>query len=326
MSRRTPSLPDKFYLIRTDGFYYSFKKGHVFVADNSPDKSCEVTVEYLPNDPDQFYLKNSEGCYFQFHKDKKKKGNHVDHKPTKKNKKIPKRVIAFTLLDLPDSPPKTYVFRASNGKFLVLKVNEKKRVILGGFEDALITIGDPTITKRVGNITYDLRPGSYKITDLEPEVALKTTVRNDSESTSTQNLTYCYVVSHKGTWTNEIGEPLPSDTVSGAKIPCLVDGVIIAAENYSHIELYNMENKTATSAVSVPGSTRGVATVQIYKAYIEVLFIYTEEVWYRSGEHVVKKKKGVYKNTVTFGVDIELTDLIRLIHDPTVPVMPQMPS
>ena len=315
-SRRTPSLPDKFFLIREDGCFYSVSKGHVSVEKTSPDPSCEVTVEYLPTDPDQFYLKNSEGCYFQYHKNKKKKGNHVDHKPTKKNRDIPKRVIAFTLLDLPDSPPDTYVFRASNGKFLVLSVNAKKRVILGGFDKAKIRIGDPTITKRIGNIVYDLQPGSYKITDLQPEVALKTTVRNDSQSPSTQNLSYCYLVSHKGTWTNQIGVALPAATVAGAKIPCLVDGVIIAAENYSHVELYNIETKTATSSVSVPANTKGVATVQIYKAFIEVFFTYSEEVWYRSGEHVVRKKKGVYKNVVTFGVDIELTDLIRLVHDP----------
>lgn len=316
-SRRTPSLPDKFYLIRDDGCYYSHSGGLAYVHKTSPDPSCEVTVEYLPTDPDQFFLKNRDGCYFQYHKDTKKKGNHVDTKPTKKNRVIPKRAIPFTLLDIPDSPADTYVFRASNGKFLVLNVNDKKRVILGGFDNGMIKIGDPTITKRIGNIVYDLRPGSYKITDLQPEVALKTTVRNDSQSASTQNLSYCYLVSHKGSWTNEIGVPLPAEAVAGAKIPCLVDGVIIAAENYSHVELYNIETKTATSSVSVPASTKGVATVQIYKAFIEVHFTYSEEVWYRSGEHVVRKKKGVYKNVVTFGVDIELTDLIKLIHDPT---------
>jgi hypothetical protein len=291
------------------------KDGSVYVEKTSPDPSCEVTVEYLPTDPDQFYLKSCIGCYFQYHKDQKKKGNHVDNKPTKKNRIIPKRAIPFTLLDLPDSPPETYVFRASNGTFLVLEVNEKKRLILGGFENAKIKIGNPTITTRTGNIVYDLRPEAYKITDLQPEVALKTTVRNDSPAPSTQNLTYCYLVSHKGTWTNEIGVPLPAKTVAGAKIPCLVDGAIIAAENYSHVELYNMETKTATSSVSVPASTKGVATVQIYKANIEVFFTYLEEIWYQSGEHVLKKKKGIYRNVATFGVDIELTDLITLVHN-----------
>ena len=315
-SRRTPSLPDKFYLIRSDGCYYSMSGGLVYVDRTTPDKSCEVTVEYLPSDPDQFYLRSSNGSYFQYHKNAKKKGNHIDNKPTKKNRIIPKRAILFTLLDIPDSPPETYVFRASNGRFLVLQVNEKKRVVLGGFEDAKIKIGNPTITTRTGNIVYDLRPESYRITDLQPEVALKTTVRNDSPAPSTQNLTYCYLVSHKGTWTNEIGVPLPAKTVAGAKIPCLVDGVIIAAENYSHVELYNTETKTATSSVSVPASTKGVATVQIYKANIEVFFTYLEEIWYQSGEHVLKKKNGIYRNVATFGVDIELTDLIRLVHDP----------
>ena len=284
--------------------------GFAFVENKTPDKSCEVTVEYLPDDPDLFFLINSEGCYLQYHKDPKK-GSHIDHRPTKKNRIIPKRPIPFTLLDLPDSPKDTYVFRASNGKFLVLDVNAKKRLTLGSFDKAQIKIGDPTITKRIGNIAYDLRPGSYKITELQPEVALKTTVRNDSQSVSYENLTYCYLVSHKGSWTNEIGVPLPPDSVAGAKIPCLVEGEIIAAENYSHIELYNMETKEGKSTVAVPAWTKGVATVQIYKAHIEVHFTYTEEVWYQSGEHVLRKKKGVYRNVVTYGVDLELTDMIR---------------
>jgi hypothetical protein len=110
--------------------------------------------------------------------------------------------------------------------------------------------------------------------------------------------------------------PLPADAVAGVKIPSLVDGVIIIAENYSHVELYNMETKTATSSVSVPATTKGVATVQVYKAYIQVDFTYDKEVWYRNGDHVKSRRRGVYKNIVTFGVDIELTDLIKLVHDP----------
>lgn len=279
----------------------------VTVIKTIPDPSCEVTVEYLPSNPDEFYLRTSQGGYFQFHK---KKNGHIDHSPTKK---FPKRPISFTLLDLGDSGTDTYVFRATNGRFLNLTVNEKNRVILGGFEGAKIRIGDPSIKKLTRNIVYALE--SSTITDLTPEIVLKTTVRNDSQSGSTQSLTYSYLVSHKGSWTNAIGVALPADTVAKAKIPCLVDGRITTAENYSHVELRsNIETKTATSLVSIPASTRGVASVLIYKAQIQVPFTYNEEVWYQSGQHNELTKHGTYSNVVTYGVDVELTDLISITH------------
>jgi hypothetical protein len=307
-SRRTPSLPDKIYLIRTDDdCYYSVSNGIVTVQKTAPDPSCEVTVEYLPSNPDQFYLKGSNGGYFQYHK---KKGGHIDHNPTKK---FPKRPILFTLLDFGESEKDTYVFRATNGKFLVLKVNEKNRVVLGGFDGAKIKIGDPTIKKLTGNIVYALQ--SSTITDLTPEIALKTTLRNDSQSASTQGVTYSYLVSHKGSWTNSIGVPLPPEAVAGAKIPGLVDGMIVATENYSHVEMRsNIETKTATSLVSVPATTKGVATVLIFKAQIQVPFSYQESVWYQSGEYKERTKYGIYSNVVTYGVDVELTDLISITH------------
>jgi hypothetical protein len=308
MSRRTPSLPDKFYLIRADdGCYYSNAGGMVTVQKTAPDPTCEVTVEYLPSNPDLFYLKASNGGYFQFHK---KKGGHIDHRPTKK---FPKRPITFTMLDFGESDKNTYVFRATNGRFLVLKVNEKNRVVLGGFDGAKIRIGDPTIKKLTGNIVYALQ--SATITDLTPEIALKTTLRNDSQSASTQGVSYSYLVSHKGSWKNSIGVALPPEAVAGAKIPSLMDGVIIATENYSHVELRsNIETKTATSLVSVPASTKGVATVLIYKAQIAVPFTYQESTWYQSGEYNERMKNGTYSNVVTYGVDVELTDLISITH------------
>ena len=312
VSRRTPWLADKIYLIRSsDDCYYSMADGCATVEKTTPDPSCEVTVEYLPSNPDEFYLRTCKGGYFQYHKKKKKQNEgHVVHTPSKK---FPKRPISFTLLDIGDSEPGTFVFRASNGKFLVLKVNAKNRVVLGGFQDAKIKIGDPTIKKLISNIEYDLE--SSTIADLTPEVALKTTVRNDSQSNSTQALTYLYLVSHTGSWTNAIGVALPSSAVGGAKVPCLVDGTIITSENYSHVELCsNVETKTATSSVSVPASTRGVATVLIYKALIQVPFTYTEAVWYRSGEYSEATKSGTYSNVVTYGVDVELTDLISITH------------
>lgn len=309
VSRRTTDLPDKFYLIKSDGCYYSMKDGVASVSKTKPDKSCEVTVEYLPSDPDQFYLRNSQGCYFQYHKTKK---GHIDHSPTKKKRKIPKRPIEFIMLDCKE--PDTYAFRASNGQFLVLEVNEKNRVTLGSYESdsAKIKIGDPTIIKRIGGIAYTLE--SSVVTNIRPPIsALKTTVRNDSQSVSNQSLTYEYTKYHKGSWVNDIGVTLEGKGLAGAKIPEIVDGSIVAIQSKAQVDLFNPLKKE-TSSVSIPPCTWAVATIQVYYAKIQVPFTYKEEIWYQSGEHKIVTKHGVYDNTVHVAVDLELTDLTSINH------------
>ena len=208
--------------------------------------------------------------------------------------------------------PETYVFRASNGQFLVLQVNEKNRVTLGSYDNGMITIGDPTIHRRVGNIAYTL--DSSVITNIRPPiVALKTTVRNDSQSVSNQSLTYIYTKYHKGSWVNNIGVKLDAKAVGGAKIPDIVEGSIITTQTKAQVDLFD-PLKTETTSVSIPPCTWGVATVQIYYAHIRVPFTYNEEVWYQSGEHSIVKKNGVYENTVHVAVDLELTDLTSINH------------
>ena len=309
VSRKTPSLPDKIYLINSMGYYYSLGKDGVSLNKTSPDKSCVVTVEYQAN-PDEFYLRACDGGYFQYHK-LKRKDNHIVPKPAKKKTKKPKRPITFSLLEVAEKD--TFLFRTSQGKFMVLEVNEKKRIILGDFYRAKIKVGDPAIKRLLTNLAYDLN--SSTITDIMPEVALKTTVRNDSQSASTQNITYNYLVSHFGGWSNGIGASLSPKAVGKGKLPSLVDGTIVLAENYSHVEILpQVERKTATSSVPIPAMTRAVATVLVFKAIIQVPFTYIEALWYRSGEFVELSKHGVYSNKVTFGVDIELTDVINIDH------------
>jgi hypothetical protein len=298
-------LPDKIYLMNSDGQYYSCSGGVVTVEKTFPDSSCMVTVEYLPNNPNEFYLRTCEGAYFQYHK-LPRKGNHIDHKVNPKEPK--KRPITFSLLDLEEED--TFIFRSSNGAFMTLRVNAKNRITLGGFEHAKIKVGDPAIKKLITNLAYDLETST--ITDLSPEVVLKTAVRNDSPSDSFQTITYSYIVSNIGSWTNRVGAALPPNVV-GSQIPCLVDGIIAIAQNYSEM-LSKFETKTATSTISVSAKTKGVATVLIYKAIIHVPFTYTEQIWYQSGSFEKLSKQGAYKSNVTYGVDIELTDLISLNH------------
>lgn len=293
-------LPDKIYLLNSEDCYYSLENEVPSVEKTVPDRFCEVVVEYI--NPEEFYLRACNGAYFQYHP---KKGGHIVHKITKKSQE---QAIKFIVLDLEEKD--TFVFRSSNGKFMVLEVNEKQRIGLGSFENATIKVGKPSIKSLVSNFVYDLE--SSVITDLTPEIALTTAVRNDSTMTSTQNLTYAYHITHVGSWTNKIGVSLPSQS----KVPCLVDGKILIAENYSHAGVASkVETKTASSYVAVPAQTRGVATVLIYRAIIKTPGTYEQRDWYRSGGFETRRKDFVYSNTITYGVDVELTDLISITHD-----------
>jgi len=295
------------------GHYYSSGDDGVTVDRTFPDKTCMVTVEYQAN-PDLFYLRASNGGYFQYHKKEKKekhiKANHIVLN-TKKHPPKPKRPITFSLLELPAKD--TFLFRASNGKFMILEVNQKKRIILGGFERAKIRVGDPAVKRLLTNLTYDLN--SSTITDIMPEIAAKTTVRNDSQLISIQSVTYSYLVSHFGGWSNQIGASLSPKAVGKGKLPSLVDGTIVLAENYAHVEIIpQVEKKIVNSSIPVPAMTRAVATVLVFKAVIKVPFTYTEALWYESGAFEELSKTGVYSNKMTFGVDIELTDIININH------------
>ena len=296
-------LPNKIYLINSQGQYYSCDGGVVTVKKTVPDPSCVVVVEYLPNNPDEFYLRTSSGAYFQYHKFARK-GDHIDHKFTPK---FPKRAIKFSVLNLKEQD--TFVFRSSKGSFLTLRLNAKKRITLGGFQDATIKVGDPAIKKLVTNLVYDFNKST--ITDSTPNVALRVTIRNDGPDSVPHNLEYEYPVYNIGTWKNEAGEELlPKDV--GPQVPGLVEGRV---SMIPYLEtLPKIETKKKQAALSLPGRTKASVSVYIYSTRLMAPFGYEEKVWYESGTVEVLRKRGAYTIDVVIGVDTEVTDLVPLTH------------
>ena len=303
--RKTIALPPRIYLINSKGRHYSMSQGIVSFTKTVPDETCEVLVEYLTTTSEEFYLRAWTGAYFQYHHSKP---THVEHKKPFKEKSA----IRFTAVDIEDQK---FVFRTSNGKFIQPESNEKNRIGLGGYQNAGIKIGDPTIKRVISNITYNVN--SATITELSPEVALKITIRNNSPlNTYSQSLKFSYDKSTMGTWKNQSTKTrLDLKSLSMVEIPCLSDGRIDSTftQNESHNSFRGakVETKKVDTSIAVPTRKKGVATVLIHKAVINVPFTYDEAIWYRGGGHDDKRgKKGVYNNLESYGMEIRSTDMI----------------
>lgn len=292
--RKTPHLLDRIFLRRiSDGCYYSAGGDSTsnIVWSKVPSSRCELTVEYSSNQ-DQFYLRSHYGSRFQYHH---QKSGHIVHISNKKYN--PKLDILFTLIDIKDKKD-TYVILSSRKTFIHPRVNEKGRLILGGYDGAHVQLVDAALKRTITDISFKMQ--SAKITQLTPQIALKTTLRNDSDAVLQQRLSFSYVVSHVGSWSDSRGSSLGAT----GEVPILVDGKVekgVMVERSSKVETI-----ADSTAVQIPPKMRGVATVRIYRAKIDVPFDYTETVWYRSGESSSRVKQGGYSNTETYGVATDL--------------------
>lgn len=298
--RKTPCLPNRICLRNGAGHYHSSGDD---LSKDVPDHTCEVIVEYLLSDPEKFHLRTWEGNYFVY------RGDSFVDITSHTDSDIPNNPIEFIALDLDNN---IFVFRASNGKFLAPRFDLRGLLHLSDFNSAKITVAELIIKRVVSDFVYDT-DGST-VTELTPEIALSTTIRNDSESNSfTQTLTYSYLTSVVGTWSNTFGGSLTVKTTFATKIPFLVEGKIEASAtvNYSHTEggsVTTTKTVTSTSVLAVPALKKGVATILIKKAIIDVPFTYTETTWYQSGKFEDVTKKGIYRNVESYRVDVRVTN------------------
>ena len=225
--RKTPCLPDRIYLINPDGNrYYSIYQGYASFEKTVPDYQCEVIVEYLPDNPEQFYLRSWEGTYFK-RSTSSVEGVFVAYY----TKSLIPDTIPFTLLDVRIKD--TFVFRTPDGVFVVPHLQEDPQVpdkmdilsVTAQSDMAWIKVGQPVLSAAITNIEYNTDPSETTITELTPEIALSTMIRNDSTSdTITQNLTYSYLVSDVGTWSSTIGGSLATKISGKVEIPFLAEG------------------------------------------------------------------------------------------------------
>jgi len=223
--------------------------------------------------------------------------------------------ILFTLLNLEDED--TFLFRAiSTGNFFGLWEDSLKLLGFSNschYEAVRIKVQKTFVKRVVSDPVYDT--ASSVVTDMKPEIALKTTVRNDSTSDNfTETLSYTYLVSKMGSWSNQLGGKLSIKASFTAGVPFLAEGgvqVTVTGE-YSHTwegSDTQIETVTATSAVAVPPGKWGIATVLVYKATIDVPFSYIETTWYQDGTYdEVTQTGGVYNNVESYRVDVLVSD------------------
>lgn len=314
--RKTPCLPDRIYLINPDGNrYYSIYQGYASFEKTVPDYQCEVIVEYLPDNPEQFYLRSWEGTYFK-RSTSSVEGVFVAYY----TKSLIPDTIPFTLLDV--GIKDTFVFRTPDGVFVVPHLQEDPQVsgkmdilsVTAQSDMAWIKVGQPVLSAAITNIDYNTDPSETTITELTPEIALSTMIRNDSTSdTITQNLTYSYLVSDVGTWSSTIGGSLATKISGEVEIPFLAEGgvEVTLTVNGSYTwggSTTHTKTVTSSSTVAVPPMMKAVATILIKKSIIDIPFTYTESIWYRSGGYEEVKKSGVYHNVESWKVDVQVDD------------------
>jgi hypothetical protein len=311
--RKTPCLPDRIYLIDPQGRYYSIDQGSASFEKTEPDLQCEVIVEYLSDNPEQFYLRSWEGTYFEYYDSA---GNVF---VGGNDKSITSDTIPFTLLDVAGVED-TFVFRTPGRVFLVPQLqpdpnfNGKILSVTPQSHSAWIKVGEPVLYAVITSVDYNTDPSETSITELQPEIALSTMVRNDSTSdTITQNLTYSYLVSDVGTWTTTIGASLATKISGKLEIPFLgkagveVTVTVDASHAWGGSKTIT-KTVTSSSAVAVPPMMMAVATILIKKSIIDIPFTYTKSIWYRSGGYEEVTKSGVYHNVESWKVDVQVDD------------------
>ncbi|KIK58781.1 hypothetical protein GYMLUDRAFT_86159 [Collybiopsis luxurians FD-317 M1] len=312
--RKTASLPERVYLIDGFGNYYSMWQGKCSFTKSEPDYTCEVIVEYYSSDPEQFYLRSWEGTYFEYVGDSATATTVCPFN----YKSINNNSVLFTALDI-DTNRNTFAFRVPSGKFLSLQAvntdsSGQSYLPLADYNSATITVAEPVIRRVLTDFEYDTSGST--VTQLQPEVALSTTVRNDSHSDSfVQELSYSYQKSHVGTWSNMEGVELSVKygVEYGIEIPFVAEATLEVgvAFKYEHTETgSNITTTTvsSTSALSVPAAKTGVATILVKKARIDVPFTYSELVWYQSGRMEENVKNGIYNNVESYMVDVQIND------------------
>ncbi|KIJ98194.1 hypothetical protein K443DRAFT_133567 [Laccaria amethystina LaAM-08-1] len=285
--------------------------GNASFEKTEPDYQCEVIVEYLSDNPEQFYLRSWEGTYFEYFGF----GTSPHNVFVADSKSIQSSTVPFTLLDI--GVKDTFVFRTPEGAFvqpLVLPDYNTQTDVLpvtAQSDSARIKVGEPVLHAVITKIKYNTDPSETTITELTPEIALSTMVRNDSTSDITETLAYSYLVSDVGTWTTTIGASVTKKASTKVEIPFLFEGEVEVSATVNASCAWggsttHTKTVTSSSTVAVPPMMKAVASILIRKSIIDIPFTYTKSIWYRSGGYEEVKKSGVYHNVESWNVDVQV--------------------
>ncbi|CCM06498.1 uncharacterized protein FIBRA_08768 [Fibroporia radiculosa] len=168
-----------------------------------------------------------------------------------------------------------------------------------------------SIKNEVYDVKYEI--SGAQVRQAPPLIVLSTSVRNDSDSTVTQDLGFSYSKSESGTWNNSVGITLGVSGTFKAGVPFIasVEWEISVSASYSHEwggSVGVEKTVSESTSVTVPPHKKAQAKVIVRNAFLDVGFSYREKVLYTNGQTEDLLKQGVYKNVDSYHVDVELTN------------------
>ncbi|KAK0479701.1 hypothetical protein IW261DRAFT_1419776 [Armillaria novae-zelandiae] len=176
-------------------------------------------------------------------------------------------------------------------------------------ESSRFEIVQATIKNEIFDVKYDI--SGAQVREAAPVIALSTSVRNDSDGSANQTLTYSYSKSKVGTWNDTVGVTLGVSMTFSAGVPVVKDTKfqVSVSASYSH-QWGGQEGETETvsssTTVTVPPKKKAQATIIIRNAQIDVGFTYKERILWTNGQSEENVKTGVYKNVDSWHVDVQL--------------------
>lgn len=167
------------------------------------------------------------------------------------------------------------------------------------------------VKNEIVDVEYDL-PGA-KVHEVTPIIALSTSVRNDSDVTVNQTLSYSYEKWTVGTWNNSAGVEIGVKWSFSAGVPFVANSEFEVSVSASYTHTWGGENgtrETITSStnVTVPPRQKARASIIVRNANIDVGFTYTQKIVWSTGKSEEEKKTGIYNNVDSWTVDVKLDD------------------
>lgn len=202
---------------------------------------------------------------------------------------------------------------APGGMYLSADLDSHGRPLYYNYikDNSRFRIVQAAVKNEIYDVKYDI--SGAQVRDAPPLIVLSTSVRNDSDVTVTQTLSYQYSKSETGTWNNTAGVTLGASATFKAGVPFIasVEWEISVSASYSHEWGGSVGTEKVVSestSVTVPPHQKAQATIVVRNAQIDVGFSYREEILYANGEKEDLQKQGVYRNVDSYHVDVQLTN------------------
>ena len=176
--------------------------------------------------------------------------------------------------------------------------------------ECVFTVSEPIVSKEVVTVVYDL-PKALTW-DVPPVIALKTTIRNDSQISDIQEtVAYSYQRSKVGTWNNTAGVEIGAEPSFSVGVPFVASADFTLSVTASHSHKWGgsegvEETVSSSTQITVPPGKKGEATVLVKRKAIDIPFRCKEKVVYKDGTTKITDKDGVYHNIESYAVDVQV--------------------